>query len=40
MFWTYHLVEFSEMTRRFLQRFTKARLARVAVEDRALRKAA
>ncbi len=40
MFWTYHLVEFSQMTRRFLQRFTKTRTSRDAAEGRARRKAA
>jgi len=44
MFWPYHMVEFSEMTRRFVRglvrRFMKAGPARAAAQRHALRKAA
>ena len=40
MFWTYHLVAFSEMMRRFVRRFTRDRPTRAAAQSRALRKAA
>ena len=40
MFWPYHLVEFSEMMRRFVRRFMRVRPTRAAAQSRALRKAA
>jgi hypothetical protein len=40
MFWPYHMVEFSEMTRRFVRRLMNAGPTRAAAQGRALRKAA